>query len=35
MALLYGILCFVLQIASRREANRELTGQWHSHIFAK
>jgi hypothetical protein len=26
MALLYGILCFVLQIASRREANRELTG---------
>jgi hypothetical protein len=26
MALLYGILCFVLQTASRREANRELTG---------
>ncbi|MEJ2389169.1 MAG: transposase family protein [Chromatiaceae bacterium] len=26
MVLLYGILCFVLQSASRREANRELTG---------
>ena len=26
MALLYGILCFVLQTSSRREANRELTG---------
>jgi hypothetical protein len=26
MVLLYGILCFVLQISSRREANRELTG---------
>lgn len=27
MLLLYGILCFMLQISSRREANRELTGQ--------
>jgi hypothetical protein len=26
MVLLYGILCFVLQTSSRREANRELTG---------
>lgn len=26
MVLLYGILCFVLHISSRREANRELTG---------
>lgn len=26
MVLLYGILCFVLQMSSRREANRELTG---------
>jgi hypothetical protein len=26
LVLLYGILCFVLQISSRREANRELTG---------
>ncbi len=26
MVLLYGILCFVLQISSRREANRELSG---------
>jgi hypothetical protein len=26
MALLYGILCFVLQTSSRREANRELSG---------
>lgn len=26
MVLLYGILCFVLQISSRREANRDLTG---------
>jgi hypothetical protein len=26
MVLLYGILCFVLQISSRREANRKLTG---------
>jgi hypothetical protein len=26
LVLFYGILCFVLQMASRREANRELTG---------
>jgi hypothetical protein len=26
MVLLFGILCFVLQMASRREGNRELTG---------
>jgi hypothetical protein len=26
MVLIYGLLCFVLQISSRREANRELTG---------
>jgi len=26
MVLLYGILCFVLQMSSRRQANRELTG---------
>jgi len=26
MVLFYGVLCFVLQMSSRREANRELTG---------
>ncbi len=26
MVLFYGILCFVMQISSRREANRDLTG---------
>lgn len=26
LALFYGMLCFVLQVASRRQANRELTG---------